>query len=364
MLQQSRWFRGPPFLSKPENEWPREMTGPQQVLDESETKQEFVAGVTERPGLSDALPDVNRFSSFSRLLRATATALVFIRCLKRRGNSKKVTVEDLEVAEKLWWKKVQGDSFGVEFDSLNKTKHVADSSRLQQFSPWLDQDGIMRVRSRAEAAPGIPPPTANPVILDPKHPFTVLLIQHYHNEASHQGQELVLNELRQNYWILQARSAVRRSWHLCQTCKNARTKPCPPEMARLPESRLAAFVRPFTFTGMDYFGPLLVTVARHHEKRYGVLFTCMTTRAVHLELAGSLTTDSALMAIRRMISRRGQPKKIHSDNGTNLRGADNELRSALAELDQDRIAAEMSAKRIDWVFNPQSAPHMTDWCVR
>ena len=129
-------------------------------------------------------------------------------------------------------------------------------------------------------------------------------------------------------------------------------------MAPLSTCRLLTYVRPFTLSSIDYFGPVHVTVGRHHEKRYGVLFTCLSTLAVHLDVAHSLTTDAAIMAIRRMIARRGCPKEIHSDNGTNLRGTEKELQTAVASLDQKKIRAEMAAKSIKWVFNPSAAPHM------
>ena len=129
-------------------------------------------------------------------------------------------------------------------------------------------------------------------------------------------------------------------------------------MAALLSIRLTPFVRAFTIAGMDYFGPMTVSVGRRREKRYGVLFTCMSTRAVHLEIAHDLSTDSCIMAIRRMIGRRGQSCQICSDNGTNLRGADRELRESLAELDQDHITSNVATLQIEWSFNPPSAPHM------
>ena len=89
-----------------------------------------------------------------------------------------------------------------------------------------------------------------------------------------------------------------------------------------------------------------------------MLFTCMSTRAVHLEIAHDLSTDSCITAIRRMMGRRGQPRQICSDNGMNLRGADRKLRESLAELDQDRITSNLATLQIEWSFNPPSAPHM------
>lgn len=99
-----------------------------------------------------------------------------------------------------------------------------------------------------------------------------------------------------------------------------------PQMAILPKARVASFVAPFTFTGIDFFGPIMVTVNRHKEKRYGYLFTCLTVRAVHIEIAHSLTTSSCILVIRNFMSRRGIPLELYSDNGTNFIGAERELR--------------------------------------
>lgn len=117
-------------------------------------------------------------------------------------------------------------------------------------------------------------------------------------------------------------------------------------MGELPYARLSHHNRPFTFCGLDYFGPMLVTVGRRHEKRWGVIFTCLTTRAVHLELAASLDTNSTIMSLRRMMSRRGNPTEIYSDNGTNLVGANTELRNAIRDIDYDSMISEMSNRGI------------------
>ena len=356
-----RWLRGPEFLSLDESNWPtRQLPEQDPVVDESEVKREFTAVVTTTDLPLPCLPDVRRFSSFQRLIRTTAWVVRFVNNLKPTSRSiyGELSPEELQRAERLWWRRAQADSFPTEEAEVRSDKCVSKSSRLYQLSPYLDEFGILRIKGRTTAAPAVSGDVTRPVILDPKHPFTQLLIAHHHVRSGHHGQERVVNELRQRYWVLSIRNAVRRSWSTCQLCKIRRAAPSPPEMAPLPKARLAPFVRPFTNTGMDYFGPMKVTVNRHQEKRYGVLFTCLSTRAVHLEIAHSLSTDSAIMSIRRLTARRGQPANIYSDNGTNFRGADNELKAALKDLDQDVLTATLSGKGIAWHFNPPSAPHM------
>ena len=92
-------------------------------------------------------------------------------------------------------------------------------------------------------------------------------------------------------------------------------------------------------------------------KRYGVLFTCLTTRAVHIELAHSLSTDSFVNALRRFISRRGQVREMRSDNGTNFVGAERELRDEINKWNQQQIHDELLQHHIKWKFNPPGASH-------
>lgn len=125
-------------------------------------------------------------------------------------------------------------------------------------------------------------------------------------------------------------------------------------MAPLPLARITPGWRPFSFTGVDYCGPVTVTVGRRSEKRWVCLFTCLTTRAIHLEVAHNLTTQSCLMAIRRFVCRRGKPVEFYSDNGTNFQGASKEI---VRKIDGDCDEA-MTDARTRWNFNPPSAPHM------
>ena len=122
-------------------------------------------------------------------------------------------------------------------------------------------------------------------------------------------------------------------------------------------SRLQAFTPPFHNTGVEYFGPMYVKEKRSTVKRYGCLFTCLVTRAVHLEIAHSMDRDSFIMALRRMIGRRGRPKYIYSDNVTNFVGTERELKDSLNRLDQATITDTLSQESTQCIFSPPSAPH-------
>ena len=361
----SRWFTGPAFLKEPTSQWPTVPSTSEPVendADDAELKKEFVGHAAQRTNRL-CLPDPERFSSWHKLVRTTAWVVRYVRKLKAsvaRKSTKlpaELLASEVQHAQTLWWKTVQQDCFPDELASLRKGEPVSRSSRLYKLSAGLDDD-VIRVFGRTDSAAELRPSAKRPVILDPDHRYTRLLLQQHHVWNGHHGQERMANNLRQCYWILKLRVAVRRTWTECQRCKNERVIPLQPEMGQLPECRITANVRPFTNTGMDYFGPMEVTVGRRREKRYGVLFTCMSTRAVHLEVAHSLTTDACIQSIRRMSARRGQPAAIYSDNGTNLRGADRELRESIGELDQDRLTAELTARSIEWHFNPPAAPHM------
>ena len=171
------------------------------------------------------------------------------------------------------------------------------------------------------------------------------------------GQESVLSFLRETVWIVKGRSAVRRVLGRCMTCQRQRNA-CPGEqfMADLPAVRVAPEKPPFTFVGVDYFGPLEVKQGRSRVKRYGCLFTCLTTRAVHIEIAHSLDTDSMINALRRFISVRGYPEQIRSDQGSNFTKADKELKEAIEEWSQHKMTISADIKRLNgFSIHPQRA---------
>lgn len=127
-------------------------------------------------------------------------------------------------------------------------------------------------------------------------------------------------------------------------------------MADLPPERLRLLCPPFYSMGVDCFGPYLVKIGRRNDKRWGLIFKCLTTRAVNIELLNSMDVDAFLLALRRFIARRGQPREIHSDCGTNFRGAERELREAFFSMESE-LQIRLADHQIDFKFNPPSTPH-------
>ena len=131
-------------------------------------------------------------------------------------------------------------------------------------------------------------------------------------------------------------------------------------MADLPIDRLEP-APPFAYCGVDYIGPWLTKQGRKDIKRYGVLFTCMTSRAIHLLVAHTLETDPFLNALRWFICRRGLVRQLRSNRGTNFIGARRKLRETLSEIDENKVNNEMLKMNCDWIemkFNVPSASHM------
>ena len=141
----------------------------------------------------------------------------------------------------------------------------------------------------------------------------------------------------------------------CVKCRKWRGSPQQQKMADLPVDRLDT-TPPVTYSAVDY-GPWLIKEGRREVKRYGVLFRCMASRAIHLEVARSLDTTSFLNAYRRFVKRRGPVRQLRSDRGTNFVGGDSELKKALEEMDKNRIKKELLKEDCDLLEFKMNVPH-------
>ena len=139
------------------------------------------------------------------------------------------------------------------------------------------------------------------------------------------------------------------------------------KMASLPEDRITPSKPPFTYVGVDCFGPFLVCRGRATAKRHGVLFTCLAICAVHFEVIHSMDTESFINALRHFISRRGRPEEIRSDNGENFVKGREELREAWQQWNQAQVQEYLLQHDVKWIFNPPAASHhggVWERCIR
>lgn len=349
----SRWYQGPQFLSMPESEWPQGSS-----VEDVNLCQEYIMSIENQGELKLKFEAIQEkpFSCYRKMVRCYAYVGRYIQLKLKIQEScpKFLTVEELENAELVIIRKVQYEAFRNELEDLHYGRPLDKSSSIIQLNPVVE-NGVIRMKGRLDNAP-IRYATRFPLILPYRHKIVDLIVHHYHCKYLHQFHESVICAIRQRFWIVNIRKVVKRVVSKCQFCKNRKAQPIAPKMAALPWYRVTPTPKPFTFVGIDLFGPIQVTITRHREKRYGVLFTCMVTRAVHVEVAHSLNTDSCIMAMRNFLCRRGPVRHLYSDNGTNFVGADNELKRALAEL-RDQLGGKMAEFNIDWHFNPPAAPH-------
>ncbi|XP_043206534.1 uncharacterized protein LOC122372920 isoform X2 [Amphibalanus amphitrite] len=235
---------------------------------------------------------------------------------------------------------------------------VKKGSSLSSLAPQMS-DGLLVVGGRLSSSPSLSERSKHPVILPRRHHVARLLLRDAHVAAGHQGRDHTLWKLRERYWIVGASSDVRKMIRSCVVCRKVNARPQEQLMASLPESRVTAGTGAFEKVGLDVFGPFLVKSGRGERKRFGLMCTCLVTRAVHVEVLCSLTADSLINAVRRISARRGAIRYVISDRGTNLVGADRELREALREVDYDRLHGESVKHGIHWEFNPPTASHFS-----
>ncbi|XP_056121116.1 uncharacterized protein LOC130099439 [Rhinichthys klamathensis goyatoka] len=322
----NRWSQGPSFLLQDPKDWPVLPTT-ETMADKVELRKSAFCGISTCPPSSGNTDGWN-YHTWQELLDVTAQEL---RTTISPGTSPQA--EDYHQAELQILRRVQQESFPEDYKLLESGKSVRSKSGLITLAPEMDpSSGLIRVGGRLRRVAGIEDSVLHPLVLDPYHPVTRLIIHHYDQKLHHSGSERLFAELRRYYWILRGREAVRRFQHECPECQRWRAQPTIPKMADLPSARLRLYKPAFHSCGMDCFGPLLVRLGRRTEKRWGILFKCLTTRAVHLDLLPSMSTDSFLMALRRFVSRRGTPAELWSDQGTNFRGGERELREAYAAL--------------------------------
>ena len=351
------WLGGPAFLQQDEEAWGVPCVEPLDVDDVEIKRKSILVALSTISKRSNKL-DVMRFSSWVRLKRVAGWLLRAVQAFKdkKHPQSDELTVGEIHVAEKFLVREAQSVAFEKEIRCLKAGKEIPPRSQLASLSPFIHMD-ILRVGGRLRRA-DISLDSKHPAILPKGNHITELVIMHDHRVSGHVGRDHVLSNLRQKYWIIHGKATVKAVLSKCFLCRVRRAKRMYPKMADLPEGRLAWKEPPFSHCGVDLFGPLTVKQGRKRLKRWGVIFTCLTVRAVHLEVVDSPDTDDFINATSRFVNRRGCPSNMYSDCGTNFKGATAELAEMIEGLDKKKIDSFAVDHEIMWHFNPPAAPHM------
>lgn len=394
-IDNQRWFHGPEFLWKQESTWPSEREiDTTLATNDMEVKKCANTALIQSPveGVERIL---EHFSDWKRIKLAVGWFLI------AKDNLRKIVIQKREREEKMKnsgipeEKITKNECMGSEArlkkskiiknipylnaDILDRAEreliayeqrryyanelkdlgakhgHVKRSSQLARLDPFL-HEGVLKVGGRLEKL-NVPFTTKHQTIVPKNSILAKMIAVDAHRSTGHLGKNSTLAVIREKFWIPGISSLLKSLISKCVICRRYQSPPMQQKMANLPAERLKADDPPFTYVGMDYFGPFELKRGRSMVKRYGVIFTCLNTRAIHLEVSFSLDTDSCIDAIRRFIARRGKPKFIRSDNGTNLVGAEKELKEAIKTWNINQIHSHLLQSGIDWTFNPPSASH-------
>ena len=349
------WLKGPEFLLT--GDYPQTSVLPVVCDSDPEVKREATSFAIVPPVASF----LNYYSNFEKLKRAVACLLrykvFFIKRSRKEAcdMAKYLSLLELRNAEKEIVKYLQRNEFSREIDLISSGKHVQKDSKLAALCPVM-RDGVLCVGGRLQSA-DVCTQAKHPAILPSKHHVTRLIINSTHKQQGHMGVNQTLACTRDRFWILCGRQAVKTELKSCVRCRRVQGRTLTQQMAPLRSEQLAPQKPPFTFVAIDFFGPLRVKVKRSHEKRYGLIITCLTLRAVHIEITHSLSTESFLSALMRFISRRGKPEKIFSDQGGSFVSGERELRESIESFNQSQIHKTFSQQQIEFHHNTPHSSH-------
>ena len=355
------WWNGPKWLVQDPSTWPKTKAVTDVCVPEE--RKRFIAVNTAVKGIE--LIDIQRFSSYKRLLRVVAYLLRFVDCVRRKlKRTGPIQVEELDHALEVVVKQVQSQEFFREISNLRADKTIPSSSKILPLAPFLDQSsGILKVGGRLRHS-DLSDKSKHPMILPKSHHFTVLLLRHIHELTLHGSAQLMLTVLKQEYWVVAARDSVRRFVRACPRCSRFNQENLAQFMADLPRDRIVPS-HPFSIVGIDYGGPLQAKSRRgrgvRRERVYVALFVCFATKAIHLELVSSLSTAAFLAALDRFVARRGLPNHIYSDNGSNFKGAKQEIADLYKMVSNasfnSEVTSYLASRSIKWTMIPPRGPH-------
>lgn len=325
-MQDSGWLTGPPHLMEPQN---TPVAQSYQLVDPDGDKEVRPAVQSLKTNIEShnslGSHHFEKFSVWVDLIQAIAflkhICLSFYKdnekCKGWHRCSEYKSVLALSEAESFVIKVTQHEAFEEELVCINQHRSLPRGSALASLSPFLDSKGLLRVGGRLDKSE-LGENEKHPIIIPSCHHIATLLVRHYHLLVEHQGRHLTEGAIRSaGYWLIGGKRLISSIIHKCIKCRKLRGKYEVQKMAELPSDRLEPGP-PFSAVGVDAFGPWSIVARRtrggfSESKRWALLFTCLTTRGIHIEVIEEMTTSSFVNALRRFVAIRGNVKELRSD---------------------------------------------------
>jgi hypothetical protein len=386
LAQSEMWWKGPKFLQGPASGFPprfnvTDYTVEKSIKDEfrpllnfhctseDDSSLEMSEAVTKF--LDPKLFSVGELYDGWKALRRRATYMVSTVKKTTDGSFRKKSHGEKEIqAEMLLIKMAQSQSYGDIIEALQSNKPIPKKHSLAKFAPFLDENGLLRSKSRLEHSDIMPEGTRLPIILPSKHRITFLMVMSAHQLLQHAvGDNMLRGHLAKRFIIPSMYYLERKIKKECVECVKRNAKAGGQQMGPLPSYRLTEPPQAFSRVGIDFAGPFQIKMKREtrtqacRPKYYVLVFSCLQTRAVHFEVTPSVETDAVLNALSRFCDRRGVPNLIVSDNAKSFEAADKVLRELWSSVDKDKIK-EVTTNGykqtcgVKWEFIPPYSAHM------
>jgi hypothetical protein len=361
-MSKSNWISGPTLLLKDEAHSDETFH-----LDDPEGDKEVRPRVVPLATNVKETLGTTRFHRFSSWKRLVQSVCLLKQAVKSFHSNKKVSLDhtctaDYSSAEEFIIRVVQQECYGEEMKYLSRQKPLPKNSRILALNPVIDDEGMMRVGGRLKYS-DLALNQRNPLIIPGQHHIALLLVRHFHEKIKHQGRHFTDGSIRAaGLWIVGGKKLISSVIHKCVQCQKLRGKTAYQLMSDLPADRLTSNP-PFTYVGLDTFGPWKINTRRTrgtqvNTKRWAILFTCLVSRAIHIEVVEDMSGSAFVNALRRFIAIRGNVSELRSDRGTNFIAAANMLKFNVVNVEVDPVKKFLYENRVKWTFNPPHSSHM------
>ena len=334
----NKWWEGPQWLTTRHN-WPqRSRTSSNEEVEEERRGTTVITTTTDvAKGRIGQSINAYKYSSGRKLFRITAWVLRFVNNIKRNSQkgSYHLTIDEVKAAETLW---------------IKHTQHLFQPTKEQvnQLGLKTDQDKVLRCHGRFNQQED-----QQPIYVPKGDQLSALLIMDAHRRVLHMGVASTLAELRSRFWVPNGRQEVKKVIKSCYHCKRYNAQPFKqPLTAPIPNFRTTPGYA-FQTTGVDFAGPLHYKDGKNQKKAYITLFTCATSRALHIELVGDMTAKTFRKSLKGLITRRGTPKLMVSDNAKTFKATAQWLQSVFKDT---KVRDLLQNEDIQWKFNLSRSP--------